>query len=199
MPLQLCWGDRRLTLLSLHCRAPSPANCKSRTSQKPAPQWGPASPRMAQNAQTPARMWYHSWCWCQWCQGRALPRIYLLASCMDLLHHCPHTSFGLIWMPGGTPVGPPLQLCTSAEIPAREAGRRGKEPGSTKLRVGGQLGMPGGWHQPKPWDHLLDRGDAAWMNCPSRVSGERESDPLCVDTAQGSSALALAVGSVLSK
>lgn len=56
--------------------------------------------------------------------------------------------------------------------------------------------MPGGWHQPKPWDHLLDQG---WMNCPSRVSGERESDPLYVDMAQGSSALALAVGSVLSK
>jgi len=41
MPLQLCWGDRRLTLASSHGRAQSSANHKSRASQKLVPPQGP--------------------------------------------------------------------------------------------------------------------------------------------------------------
>lgn len=67
---------------------------------------------------------------------------------MDRLHRCPHASAGLTWVPGAHPWShPDCGALLQASLLGRQV-RGGEEPGSTKCcRVGGQLGMPGGWHQ----------------------------------------------------
>lgn len=113
---------------------------------------------------------------------------------MDILNCCPHASAGLDWMSGRASV-PTLGANLTVGCCCRYLSRGGRLGTKRSQNVQNTSGKGYSWAcleadiTFRPWAHLLNRGDADWMNCPSQVPGKSDSDPTYVGTAQGSSAI----------